>query len=671
MILDTRTLIFMFSLSLFTQVAALFVQYRIVSKIYHGVGFWLLGTSLSALAVLLMPLVLVDSLRFLAMMANPLLLLGQVYLYLAVVHFLEEDKSLGKIIVFYGLFFLSYFYYIFLDNDLSKRTIIINGSLALICVLTAYRLYKAKKVYVSISGKFTAFFFLFLGGFMAFRMVYTMMMPTAESYQDQGMLLNLSFIVPMITSTLWTFGFILMANQRLNIENLLEKEKMQLIFNTGPDAAMITRFKDGAFLDINEGFATLFGVSREELLGEGKNHFSIWQDLKDRQVFLEQLDKKRTCENVEFSFMRRDGSAFYGMISARKILINDVLHIVSVVRDVTERKEVEKALMESEEQYRSILNASPDNITITDLAGKILMASPAAKKMFGYAVDFEGFSHMHLLDFIVPEDQERAKKNLERMYESRLNKPNEYRAVGKDLNIFHVEVNSEFVRNQNGQPIRMVFIIRDITERKRVEKQIQELLQELEIEKSNAVKESITDSLTGIFNRRYFDLALDTEFYRLKRSGRKLSLIMFDIDHFKKFNDTYGHLAGDDCLKSIGALMESIIHRATDVVSRYGGEEFVVILPETDLRGAVILAESIQKSVLDLKIPHETSETENYVTVSLGVVSMYPNQLVSPKQLISLADEALYRAKDQGRNRYVAIDENTSYAYGNQPSILS
>ena len=369
--------------------------------------------------------------------------------------------------------------------------------------------------------------------------------------------------------------------------------------------------------------------------------------------------------------MRQDGSAFYGMISARKILINDVLHIVSIVRDVTERKEVEKALLESEEQYRSILSASPDNITITDLAGKILMASPMAKKMFGYDVDFDGFTEMYLLDFIVTEDRERAKGNLEKMHKHGAKKPNEYRAMDKDQKIFHVEVNSEFVRNQNGQPIRMVLIIRDITERKRVEKQIEELMEQLKVEKNTAVKESVTDSLTGLFNRRYFDLALETEFYRLKRSGGKLSLIMFDIDHFKKFNDAYGHLPGDDCLKSIGAALKSIVHRATDVVSRYGGEEFVVILPETDLRGAVILAESIRKSVLGMKIPHETSETEHYVTISLGVVSIKPKQLVSSKQLISLADEALYRAKGQGRNQIVVMDDNKSFKCRTQSEISS
>ena len=128
----------------------------------------------------------------------------------------------------------------------------------------------------------------------------------------------------------------------------------------------------------------------------------------------------------------------------------------------------------------------------------------------------------------------------------------------------------------------------------------------------------------------------------MKRSGSTLSLIMLDVDHFKKFNDSYGHLAGDDCLRQIGTTLKTIIARAPDIVARYGGEEFVVILPETVALGAEALAERIRKAIEALAIPHSASETAEYVTVSLGVVTVHTTGLTAPEQVVALADEALY-----------------------------
>jgi len=347
------------------------------------------------------------------------------------------------------------------------------------------------------------------------------------------------------------------------------------------------------------------------------------------------------------------------MISGRLSNLYDVPHVISVIHDITERKLAEDALRESEETYRSILNASPDDITITDLNGNILMVSLAAKRMFGYDPDYDSFTGMQLLDFIVPEDVARAQSNIKLMYQGGYSKPNEYRAVRKDQSIFDIEVNSGFISNAKGKVTKMVFIVRDISARKLAEHEIQRLLQQLEIERNTAQLNSFTDSLTGLPNRRYFDEALNTEFYRVKRSESIMSLIMLDVDHFKKFNDSYGHLAGDDCLRQIGNALTTIVLRTPDIVARYGGEEFVVILPETKIDGAKLLAERIRKTIESLAIPHAVSQTAEIVTVSLGVVTVYPNRLESPEQVVALADEALYCAKKGGRNRIEVATDNT------------
>jgi diguanylate cyclase (GGDEF)-like protein len=160
-----------------------------------------------------------------------------------------------------------------------------------------------------------------------------------------------------------------------------------------------------------------------------------------------------------------------------------------------------------------------------------------------------------------------------------------------------------------------------------------------------------TDGLTGMANRRWFDEMLATEISRLQRSGAPLSLILLDVDHFKPFNDTYGHVAGDQCLRQIAQVFRDFLHRKPDFAARYGGEEFVGVLPETDHDGAVALAEKIRSSVLRLAIPHKASATGDCVSVSLGVVTLDCSTLKVPADAVSLADQQLYRAKSGGRNR--------------------
>ncbi len=313
-----------------------------------------------------------------------------------------------------------------------------------------------------------------------------------------------------------------------------------------------------------------------------------------------------------------------------------------------------RELQESEETYKTILTASPDDITIADLSGRIIMTSAAENKMFGYDPG-EGLG-MSLLDFVAPEDHEKARANMVKMFHGNSPGPNEYRAIRKDRSCFDIEVNSALIRDRQGNPIRIVLIARDITNRKKAEQQIQELVHQLEIERDLAQRNSLTDSLTGLYNRRFFDNALRTEFSRHKRSGSQLSLILLDVDHFKKYNDHYGHLGGDDCLRQIARTLKTVVERAPDIVARYGGEEFVVILPDTNLQGAEVLAGRIGESVLRLGLPHAGSDISEFVTISLGIATAADHALTDGAQLVALADQALYQAKKNGRNRYEVLN---------------
>jgi len=164
------------------------------------------------------------------------------------------------------------------------------------------------------------------------------------------------------------------------------------------------------------------------------------------------------------------------------------------------------------------------------------------------------------------------------------------------------------------------------------------------------LKISNTDSLTGIPNRYCWEKVLERDWKKSIRESQPISLIMIDIDFFKLFNDTYGHPQGDICLKKVAQVIQKTLKRATDLVARYGGEEFVVILPNTNKYGAMFIAESIRTKVNSLKITHEASKVNKYITISLGLATATPTTNLHPDELISQADKALYFAKTEGRN---------------------
>ncbi len=165
------------------------------------------------------------------------------------------------------------------------------------------------------------------------------------------------------------------------------------------------------------------------------------------------------------------------------------------------------------------------------------------------------------------------------------------------------------------------------------------------------------DALTSVCNRREFDMRLLTEWRRSARAGLRLALLMIDIDKFKEYNDNYGHLRGDDCLTLVAQTLNSCMQRSPDILARYGGEEFVALLPESDLKGAMEVAQQCLSAVRDAAIPHVASPIKPYVTISIGVASIMPDHGASMTLLVEEADIALYEAKKNGRDRVCSFDD--------------
>jgi diguanylate cyclase (GGDEF)-like protein len=185
----------------------------------------------------------------------------------------------------------------------------------------------------------------------------------------------------------------------------------------------------------------------------------------------------------------------------------------------------------------------------------------------------------------------------------------------------------------------------------RTNQELSEIRRQLEDKNRLLERLSAIDTLTGIANRRRFDAVLRQEWRRATRDEAPLSLVFCDIDHFKRFNDTYGHQAGDECLVRVAQTLEDTLNRPADLAARYGGEEFIALLVDTDAEGARVLAERIRERVFELGVEHRGSPGTKQLTVSLGVATAVPRLALRPEDLLDLADRALYAAKQGGRNR--------------------
>lgn len=313
--------------------------------------------------------------------------------------------------------------------------------------------------------------------------------------------------------------------------------------------------------------------------------------------------------------------------------------------------QAEHALRESEEKFRMITTAARDAIIMVDGAGRIACWNPAAEHFLGYgheeamgrdlrAIIGEGSFHEAYERFRSAGEGSAADESIE------------LTAVRKDGSKFPVEVSISAIRL--GGKHGAVGILRDITERKRMEAQIAASLAEKEVLVQSLNELATRDGLTGLCNHRAFYTLLADELARVRRFRRPVSLLLLDIDHFKRINDIHGHLAGDATLRELGKLLPREV-RGIDHVCRYGGEEITLILPETDIEAAARVAERL-RSTVEAQPFEVNSGAPLHITVSIGIAS-WPLHADVAEALVAAADKALYAAKNAGRNRVMVCQD--------------
>ncbi len=314
------------------------------------------------------------------------------------------------------------------------------------------------------------------------------------------------------------------------------------------------------------------------------------------------------------------------------------------IKEIEYRKRVEDELQLSSERVRSIVDTVAEAIIVINTDLLIEEFNHAAEQIFGYTIDEVIGKSISLL---MPQPYHSEHDGyVERFLHTGqpriMGKEKEAAGLRKDGTVFPIQLGINEM--QLGNKKLFTGIISDITERKRAEHVLEEANRTYR-------SMSLTDGLTGVANRRRFDEVFAHEYSRHTRSGANLSLILLDIDYFKTYNDTYGHVQGDECLRTVSQAISSCITRPADLAARYGGEEFACILPETDLRGATIIAEKIRLAIATCAIPHESSEVADHVTASLGVVTVACTLDKTGEDVLNQVDELLYLAKSGGRNR--------------------
>jgi diguanylate cyclase (GGDEF)-like protein/PAS domain S-box-containing protein len=479
---------------------------------------------------------------------------------------------------------------------------------------------------------------------------------------------------------------------RQSIVSLHESEqRFRLMANTAPVLIWMSD-TNGTCTFVNQSWLNFTGRNLEEELASGWVE-RIHPEDRDRCLKLHQKAlTRRDRFQLEYRLLRKDGKYRWLLSTVVPRFIDDgnFAGYISSCVDITKRKQAEIVLDQQivrEKLFSEItrhIHESLERSAILETTAREVNKFLATERILIFKIDSE-CNYQLLLEDLAPSfasscqieinpvekiPAREIRNNLERLAQGKIvaiSSPVNNNDLQADDNtallLIPILVEKQlwgllccqhFCCPRQWQSLE-IDLLEQITVQIGIAIQQSELYEKLQAAKDELEKLVVIDSLTGIANRRKFDRYIDSEWRRLAREKLPLSLIMCDIDYFKDYNDTYGHQAGDRCLQQVAQAISQAIKRPADLVARYGGEEFAVILPNTEVEGAVKVAEIIRTSVKQLKIGHIASRVKDLcVTLSLGVAGFIPSHEIPPATLITTTDQALYDAKKQGRDRVVS-----------------
>ncbi|MGZ5053925.1 MAG: PAS domain S-box protein [Methylobacter sp.] len=404
--------------------------------------------------------------------------------------------------------------------------------------------------------------------------------------------------------------------------------------------AIISKSLDGIVTSWNPGAEAMFGYSAEEMIGKSMNILFPTDRQDEENIILERLKRGEKVEPFETVRLCKDGKEINVSVTISQIRSGsgEIIGASKIARDITERKRQEAALQESEERFRSTFDAAAIGMALVSLEGRFMQVNAALCQIVGYTE--AELTQKTFQDITHPDDLETDLTLMsELLAGTRQSYQMEKRYLKKGGRVIWILLSGSAVRDSAGRVLYFVGQIQDINERKilldRLERQAQQ------------------DYLTGLCNRRFFLEQGETELARAQRYDNELSLFMLDIDHFKAINDTYGHATGDIVLQTLSHILRETL-RSIDIIGRWGGEEFVILLPETDAQEAAEIAERLREAIDHAKVTLATGLPLHF-TASIGIATLKEKD-TNIDILLNYADEALYQAKNTGRNKVCIAD---------------
>jgi diguanylate cyclase (GGDEF)-like protein/PAS domain S-box-containing protein len=424
------------------------------------------------------------------------------------------------------------------------------------------------------------------------------------------------------------------TDRKIAEETLRESEnKFKNLVEESPVGVYL--IQDGVFTYVNAKFAEVHGYDESEMVERVTVAETMLPadeaSLEEKTLWVLGQDQ---CRTRQFRIVTKTGQIRHVECYAARTMYRGRHAVIGTLLDITDRKVNEEALRWKTTFLEALVKSNHDGILVIDSQGRILMENQRTADIWKIPEDAvtEKQRMAHFKSMV--KDPELLREKI--IYHK--DHPDESMRTEMELKIGTiVDTSSSPVIGEDGRRYGRIWTFRDITELKHYWDMLVDL--------------STTDGLTELANRRRFDEFLEREWRRSMREDSALSLIFMDVDFFKEYNDHYGHLAGDDCLRHVAGVLGRLVQRPGDLVARYGGEEFACILPGTDQQGATELADKIMKSINNLNLPHVASRAASHVTLSFGVAAMVPERGQSPSELIRLADHLLYSAKKEGRNR--------------------
>ncbi len=441
------------------------------------------------------------------------------------------------------------------------------------------------------------------------------------------------------------------------VQNITERKKAQKDFEDEILAthAIIDNISIGLSLSDQRGRFVIFNHRMQEITGYAMEEINkqdlavlIYPDPVDRQEAINRLNEitiESEASDIETKIITKDGLEKIVSVSTSLIEYKGSAMFLSIWRDITERKRLQSALQESEVRFRRLFETAQDGILILDAeTGQIREVNPFLMYMLDYSrEEFLGKKLWEVGAFV---DIEKSKAAFFKLQSKGYVRYEDLPLKTKDGRLINVEFVSNIYNVDRSKVIQCN--IRDITERRRLAIELSRVNGALMEANAQLEQLALKDSHTGLYNHRYLKEAIEVSFSRAERSGTSLSVIMMDIDFFKSINDVYGHVFGDLVLKQFAALLTRTV-RPYDVVIRYGGEEFIILSPDTDRTSAQVLARRILKEAGEYAFGDEVHSVR--LKLSLGVASYPQDAIQKSSELVNYADRILSKAKENGGNR--------------------